>query len=427
MRDLRAMPGTVVRLSKRLHIPGRHAAQPVPAAAVVAAPTPPPADEAPGAWSAHSDDLEAATSAAVVLPGPVDGSGSEEEPRGGERGFGRRLSGAGSFVSATSRGMSRSLSTALDDLPSSPNSSAAAEGGPPSHSQPDSGAVDGEQPINAGNRELSRQSAQRSSMMRRLRGTLAPEPTVEGSDGDAGGSDGPQLDFEVCIAPASWGIRGTWCNNVRQAGWSVWPPGAWRKTMSATSDYYSFSCTIFVHKSVGRLIGPYTCNRTHGSLQIVWMPYPEGRFDDPGRGVAGAPSHFPWPLLDLPRLRRTCRRAHLQRQQALGVPAPQAAHALAYAPPWRHREDDDDCAILREGHCLRVDVVRAEALPRADTFGACDPYCIVTAQSEAGLQMFKGKTISDSQVRLTAVASARRWLRRVSSPLLTCRAGVALM
>jgi hypothetical protein len=52
------------------------------------------------------------------------------------------------------------------------------------------------------------------------------------------------------------------------------------------------------------------------------------------------------------------------------------------------------------GHCLRVDAMRGENLPRLDVTGASDPYALVTAQSEAGLQMFRTKTIWSTTVRL---------------------------
>lgn len=57
--------------------------------------------------------------------------------------------------------------------------------------------------------------------------------------------------------------------------------------------------------------------------------------------------------------------------------------------------------VAQVGHCLRVDVVRAENLPRQDLSGASDPYALVTAQSEAGLQMFRTKTIWSTTVRTT--------------------------
>ena len=54
--------------------------------------------------------------------------------------------------------------------------------------------------------------------------------------------------------------------------------------------------------------------------------------------------------------------------------------------------------VAREGHCLRIEVLRAESLPKMDTFGTCDAYVILTVQSEAGLQMFSTRTISDTLV-----------------------------
>ena len=51
------------------------------------------------------------------------------------------------------------------------------------------------------------------------------------------------------------------------------------------------------------------------------------------------------------------------------------------------------------GNCLRVEVLRGEGMPRTDVLGRSDPYVVVTAQSEAGLQMFRSKTAWNTLVR----------------------------
>lgn len=55
--------------------------------------------------------------------------------------------------------------------------------------------------------------------------------------------------------------------------------------------------------------------------------------------------------------------------------------------------------VQKEGHCLRVEVERAEGLPALDMRGGSDGYVVLTAQSEAGLQMFKTRTIPGTLVR----------------------------
>lgn len=55
--------------------------------------------------------------------------------------------------------------------------------------------------------------------------------------------------------------------------------------------------------------------------------------------------------------------------------------------------------VTTAGNCLRVEVLRGTHMPRMDWTGAADPYVVVTAQSEAGLQMFRCPTAWDTLVR----------------------------
>jgi hypothetical protein len=61
--------------------------------------------------------------------------------------------------------------------------------------------------------------------------------------------------------------------------------------------------------------------------------------------------------------------------------------------------------VAAEGHCLRVEVQRAENLPCADTLGGGNAFCVLAAQSEAGLQMFQTATVQDSRVRCWCLLS----------------------
>lgn len=59
--------------------------------------------------------------------------------------------------------------------------------------------------------------------------------------------------------------------------------------------------------------------------------------------------------------------------------------------------------VGEDGNCLRVEVIRGEQMPRTDITGKTDAYVVLTAQSEAGLQMFRGKTCWATLVRPPAV------------------------
>lgn len=51
------------------------------------------------------------------------------------------------------------------------------------------------------------------------------------------------------------------------------------------------------------------------------------------------------------------------------------------------------------GNCLRVEVLRGTHMPRMDWTGGADPYVVLAAQSEAGLQMFRCPSAWDTLVR----------------------------
>lgn len=55
--------------------------------------------------------------------------------------------------------------------------------------------------------------------------------------------------------------------------------------------------------------------------------------------------------------------------------------------------------VTEAGNCLRLEVLRGSHMPRMDWTGAADPYIVLTAQSEAGLQMFRCGTAWDTLVR----------------------------
>jgi hypothetical protein len=55
--------------------------------------------------------------------------------------------------------------------------------------------------------------------------------------------------------------------------------------------------------------------------------------------------------------------------------------------------------VSQRGNCLRVEVLRGEHLPRMDLVSAGDPYVLLTAQSEGGLQMFRVGTAWGTTVR----------------------------
>ena len=55
--------------------------------------------------------------------------------------------------------------------------------------------------------------------------------------------------------------------------------------------------------------------------------------------------------------------------------------------------------VTEAGNCLRVEVLRGTHMPRMDWTGGADPYVVLAAQSEAGLQMFRCPSAWDTLVR----------------------------
>jgi hypothetical protein len=82
--------------------------------------------------------------------------------------------------------------------------------------------------------------------------------------------------------------------------------------------------------------------------------------------------------------------------------------------------------VAEAGNVLRVKVLRAECLPRMDVTGAADPYVLLTAQSQGGLQMFRLQTRWRTTVRAHACRGScmrvfRHWhVPSLGSKVLAC-------
>lgn len=99
--------------------------------------------------------------------------------------------------------------------------------------------------------------------------------------------------------------------------------------------------------------------------------------------------------------------AHLRRcgctcRAVLGSPyRQQPSQAALYYVTRTVTVGHGGCVQVGEaGNCLRVEVLRAANMPVTDFTGKSDPYVVLTAQSEAGLQMFRSKTAWATLVRL---------------------------
>lgn len=135
-----------------------------------------------------------------------------------------------------------------------------------------------------------------------------------------------------------------------------------------------------------------------------------------------ADEHFPWQPLDKAAMLTEARTEHATLQQR----ARQASKdSSRHRWPGSHHKQ---AQAVAGGDCLRIEVQGAEGLPRTDSWGTCDPYVLVTAQSQAGLHQFCTSTQENTLVRacrtycsvLAVPWHARAAVRRAPSPRRSC-------
>ena len=184
-------------------------------------------------------------------------------------------------------------------------------------------------------------------------------------------------------------------------------------------------------------------------MQVVFVPRGVHAFDL-ARDAADA--EYSWPALDVASIKEQAEQQHKKRQASFSglsnspqkggklswlTGNKQDAHVRTCFPCLRKGDGGLQCVqsaaparkasrcmcrleslcsthaitavqVRQAGHCLRVEVLRAEGLPAMDTFGGSDAYAVLTVQSEAGLQMFKTATIRGSQVLAPCVSCILR-------------------
>eukprot|EP00892_Ulva_mutabilis_P003576 jgi/Ulvmu1/1590/UM111_0018.1 len=118
-------------------------------------------------------------------------------------------------------------------------------------------------------------------------------------------------------------------------------------------------------------------------FEVAYSPY------DDGAGEDAKGSTFPFPRVRRDQLAAEALRLHAVRQAKLRQSLTDTQTPLLAGSLITRKK----AVVVGEvGNCLRVEVLRGERMPRTDIIGKSDPYVVLTAQSEAGLQMFRSKT-----------------------------------
>eukprot|EP00892_Ulva_mutabilis_P005506 jgi/Ulvmu1/3327/UM155_0010.1 len=122
-------------------------------------------------------------------------------------------------------------------------------------------------------------------------------------------------------------------------------------------------------------------------FEVAYRPYSEAQ-------AAKHSQNFTFPPIDKQKLLDEAERRNTRRTEEFKRALPDELALQHWSGGFGAFKQS--LAVTAAGNCLRVEVLRGTHMPRMDWTGSADPYVVVTAQSEAGLQMFRCDTAWDT-------------------------------